>query len=477
MTSPQAADRKRTGAWYTPMPLVERVIHHALDGWAVRPAVVRVLDPACGDGRFLHAAAEAIEASGGVAHLTGVDVDGEALAAAARRLAGGPSDRRVDLCADDALIRDWGGARFDLVVGNPPFLSQMAAGTTRGRASRWGGGPYADAAVEFLSLALALAADGGGRLALVLPQSILSSRDAGPVRAEVERRAHRCWSWWSPQRQFDASVVVCALVFETVATETDRRNGSWADVVTSALGVPPLPVLHTMSTLGDRASLNANFRDEYYGLVPAVVEGGNGPPLVTSGLIDPGRSLWGCRPARFAGRPFAEPRVALDRLSPAMQRWAQRKLVPKVLVASQTKVLEALADPAGELLPGVPVTAITPTSAGAAGGTDAGSEPAVWEFAATLTSPVATAWAWHRCAGSGLSAASLRTGPAVLADLPWPAGELSGAVAALTAGDIDGCGQLVDHAFGVDDQALVEWWSALRPRSGARDGTLTTVAR
>lgn len=249
--------------------------------------------------------------------------------------------------------------------------------------------------------------------------------------------------------------------------------GSWTDVVTDALGVPPLPAVATASTLGQRAGLNANFRDEYYGLVPAVVEGGDGPPLVTSGLIDPGRSLWGRRPARFAGRRFAEPRVDIDRLTPAMQRWAHRKLVPKVLVASQTKVLEALADPTGELLPGVPVTAITPILASPRR-TDV--QQAVWEIAAVLTSPVATAWAWHRCAGSGLSAASLRTGPAVLARLPWPEGDLAGAVRALVDGDIDGCGRLVDQAFGVGDQALVEWWSGLRPSSGVGDETLTAAA-
>ncbi len=94
-----------------------------------------------------------------------------------------------------------------------------------------------------------------------------------------------------------------------------------------------------------------------------------------------------------------------------------------------------------------------------------------------MESPVATAWAWHRCAGSGLSAASLRTGPSVLADLPWPTGDLSSAVTALVDGDIDGCGRSVDQAFGVGNQALVEWWSALRPRSGGRGERLSAVAR
>ena len=53
------------------------------------------------------------------------------------------------------------GSSFDVVLGNPPYLSQLAAATTRGGASQHGGGPYADAAVEFLALAVRLARPDG----------------------------------------------------------------------------------------------------------------------------------------------------------------------------------------------------------------------------------------------------------------------------------------------------------------------------
>ena len=115
------------------------------------------------------------------------------------------------------------------------------------------------------------------------------------------------------------------------------------------LGVPPLPALATDGTVGDRAPCSLNFRDEYYGLVPAVSDDGDGPPLVTSGLIDPGRCLWGDRPVRFAKREFAAPRVELARLDTSMRAWARRKLVPKVLVANQTRIIEAVADPDGDV--------------------------------------------------------------------------------------------------------------------------------
>ena len=49
----------------------------------------------------------------------------------------------------------------------------------------------------------------------------------------------------------------------------------------------------------------------------------------------------------FARRRFLRPTVELDRLSPPMRRWADRLLVPKVLVANQTRVIEAVVDDAG----------------------------------------------------------------------------------------------------------------------------------
>ena len=256
----------------------------------------------------------------------------------------------------DALATPWGGEQVDIVVGNPPYLSQLAAATTRGGASRHGGGPYADAAVEFLALAGRVVRPGSGRIGLVLPQSILASRDAAAVRAELDRRATMEWSWWSPRPVFDAQVLVCALVFAARPAPSDGLAArSWSGVVTGALGVPPVPSLQVDGTFGQRARLTANFRDQYYGLVPAVSEGGTGPGLVTSGLVDPGRCAWGRRDVTFAKRRFRRPTVELDRLSPAMRRWADELLVPKVLVANQTRVIEAVADPDGRWLPGVPV--------------------------------------------------------------------------------------------------------------------------
>jgi hypothetical protein len=281
-------------------------------------------------------------------------------------------------------------------------------------------------------------------------------------------------------------VLVCALGFrlgrhaaDPVAAERAGPHATWSGVVTGVLGVPPLPALATDGTVGDRAQCSLNFRDEYYGLVPAVSDDGDGPPLVTSGLIDPGRCLWGDRPVRFAKREFAAPRVELAQLDTSMRAWARRKLVPKVLVANQTRIVEAVADPDGAWLPGVPVSSLVPTR-----------ETSVWELAAVLTSPVATAAAWLAVAGTGLSARAIRLGPAVLAALPWPAGDVTRGAQLLRDGDVLGCGRSIAAAYAsggvhtactaglADEDPLFEWWAgSVNGAAVARPGSSTAPSR
>jgi hypothetical protein len=140
--------------------------------------------------------------------------------------------------------------------------------------------------LSLLALAAEIVKIDGGLVAYVLPQSLLSARDASEVRAVYDAQAILRWSWWTGERIFDAQVLTCALLFEFGRPSTSP--GEWARVITDRRGVPDVPdVLMTDGTLGDRCRLNANFRDEYYGMVPAVGDHPSGPKLITSGLIDP----------------------------------------------------------------------------------------------------------------------------------------------------------------------------------------------
>lgn len=438
--TPSEDARSSTGAWYTPEHLVDRLVGAALDGFRSPAGTVRIVDPACGDGRLLAAAAERLSRAGHRVKLVGCEIDPAAAEVARSRLGPGAT-----VTVGDALDHDWVPASFDLVIGNPPFSSPL---TRRGPSTPEPpqGSPYADLATGFWDLALRLARADSGRVALVLPQSVLGSRDAEPVRRTIERTSRLVWSWWGEEPSFDARVTVCAVVLER---SPSPQPIDWTRVVVDRLGLPEVPTaLSTSGTIGERVEARANFRDEYYGLVDAVTDGGDGPPLVTSGLIDPAVCHWGQRPTRFARQRFDAPTVDLDRLSPRFRSWAERTLQPKVLVASQTRVIEAVADHQGLWVPGVPVVRLMPQ----AGCT-------LDEVAAVLTSPVATRLLWAASAGTGLSPKALRVGVRTLTALPWPAGPLDNAVEALRNGDVAACGLLVDRAFGLDgNDELSAWW-------------------
>ncbi|MGI9031722.1 MAG: methyltransferase domain-containing protein, partial [Ilumatobacteraceae bacterium] len=112
---------KRRGAYPTPAWLVSEVVGHALPPVTAGQRVT-VLDPACGDGRFLVAAAGALRHRGAVPVLRGIDIDGDAIAQARHHLAPAlDAAADVELVVGDALGEDdvLGAEPFDVVVGNP----------------------------------------------------------------------------------------------------------------------------------------------------------------------------------------------------------------------------------------------------------------------------------------------------------------------------------------------------------------------
>ena len=169
-------------------------------------ADVVVVDPACGDGRFLAAAARRVRELGGRPVLVGVDID--------ERQPGGRRarpGRRGCLVAPRPTRWPWAWPRrVDVVVGNPPYLSQLAATTTRGGSSA----PRRRAVRRRRRrVPRPRRAHAAGR-AVGSGSSCRSRswRRATPpaVRAAVDERAGIVWSWWSPDPVFDAQVLVCA---------------------------------------------------------------------------------------------------------------------------------------------------------------------------------------------------------------------------------------------------------------------------
>jgi hypothetical protein len=230
-------------------------------------------------------------------------------------------------------------------------------------------------------------------------------------------------------------------------------------------------------TVADLAVATAGFRDEYYGLAPHVGEADAGVEhktiLVTSGLIEPARSAWGRREVRFAGRGWTAPVVDLDGLrqrTPRVARWVEARLRPKLLVATQSTVLEAVADPEGNWVPSVPVVSVEPHDVAD-----------LWRLLAILISPVATAWALERYGGAGLSASALKLSAKQLLCIPlpcrydlWEAASRSCRAASqqtdehLWRNDLKATAHMINAAYGLDVVAsdrLLSWWTARLPQS------------
>jgi hypothetical protein len=324
----------------------------------------------------------------------------------------------------------------------------------------------------------------------------LSGRDARSIRSTVLTDASLRSLWVADEPVFDASVEVCApvLVRGAVGAATALVRGrdfaagpdvtaptasspSWSSLL-AALHDLPVRALRTDGVLGDVADATADFRDQYYGLAGAVVDEPDGsaarPRLVTSGLVDPARLHWGERSCRFNKASYRHPRVELGRLDPSMRAWADRRLVPKVLVATQTRVLEAVVDLDGDLLPSVPIVTITARSS---------SVEDLWRIGALLCSPPAALVAARRHLGAGRNATALRLSARDLLALPLPADRASWDRAAARFAAASGPGVPSSHraelhasaqamcdAYGLGrDDGLLSWWVARLPQGrGAR---------
>jgi hypothetical protein len=485
-------DERRRGAHYTPAWLADEVVRLALPSpasaalpWEERA----VCDPACGAGAVLLAAARRLGAHGHrpdhVARdlLWGADLDPLAAAvteAAVTLWSGGTQPAPGHIVAADALLGlgevwdDLPAGGFGAVVGNPPFQSQLSSASARSAEAasalrfRFGvaaSGPYVDTSALFLLLGAELGRP-GARVALVQPASVTSARDAAPVRAALDQHAAPVTVWYPEGRPFDAAVRVCVPVLEV-----GRRGATdWPAALAAGEGVPD-PGALAGAALSSMASVVGSFREEYYGLVPHVCEANGDPatvPLVTCGVIDPGRITWGERPTRFARRRWRAPvvdLVALERDGGRAWRHVAALQRPKVVVATQTRVLEAAADRAGTWVPSTPVVSVVPRSA-----------DMVMRLTAAVSSPVASAWMARAAAGSGLSSGAFRVSARVLARVPLPADEqmwvqATEAFARWTTdgGDPTGWAEQITRAHGVDGPGaddLIAWWAARLPFPG-----------
>lgn len=164
---------KIRGAVYTPSHIADALVR-----WAVRSPADHVLDPACGDGVFLAATRAWLTTMGNACPTClGIDIDAEAAHAA-----GGIQRDFFAWAAHNQ------SARFDAIVGNPPFIrSHLFAEESRSLAydqmRQMGVKPsrLMSAWAPFVAVSCSLLTP-HGRLAFVVPEELLHVNYAAELR-------------------------------------------------------------------------------------------------------------------------------------------------------------------------------------------------------------------------------------------------------------------------------------------------------
>ena len=487
--------RRDAGDYPTPPDIARVLATETLRG--LTPAAshghLHILDPACGAGNLLLAVAACDPASLS-AELIGVELDPGRAQRARHALADVGSREATIICADALLrphpLRD--GA-FDAVVANPPFLSPTSrrgaipVDTRAQLRARLGPSVAAltNIATLFLLDSLRLVRP-GGRVGMILPTSFLTSRDATGARAQVLKEGTLEWLWADGEGVFDAAVTVCGVVITRDGkphTTIRRSAGQNAAATGTAVFRPAAHVAgerwrggahrtvpSSGRTIGDLTTPIAGFRRHYYAVTAALSDApsGAGMRVVTAGLIDPGRVLWGTIPARIAHRQWDHPRVDEGALRSAgrVSAWLDAVTGPKAMLATQTRILECAVDPVGDVVPSVPVIAL-PASADRS-----------WLIAAALCSPHLSRLAFDRHYGAALSPDAIKVSASEAADLPTPphtgpwelaAIALADAATAPTAAEwrdaLLRMAHLMDDAYGAAGAAGTHtWWAERLPR-------------
>jgi len=433
--------RSAGGAFYTPRSMARAMLERSFEileeasGGGARPVLV---DPSCGAGAFLIAAARRLEAASpsssrrrparehrlsmARSHIFGLDSDPRAARvarlalslwvleddladAAPRELVSVYEQLRGNIRVGDALLGDvLGGERFDLVIGNPPFvdaermtrLSPEIRREIRERYRTARGNwdlfcPFIERALELCRL--------GGLVNLIVPNKVASAEYAAAAR-ELLTRQNTLLGLLDLSREQIFEAQVYPLVFWARATppgdtpppirverasphlgEGSRGISSYW-IARDRLIRPPGNTWHAFSSSEAAGGLRRFERGcvplervagifgaatvaEAYAIKTVIREsGGEDDPtskrLINSGTIDRFRSLWGRKRLRYLGSSFERPVVPGELLGELPRRRAGQAAAPKLIVAGMTRRLECFADRHGDYLAGKSTTVILP---------------------------------------------------------------------------------------------------------------------
>jgi adenine-specific DNA-methyltransferase len=237
---------KSTGTTYTPELLADFVAGQIVRAAAQRiPAapLVRVLDPAVGDGALLLSLVRSLRGVGTRRiEVCGFDTNAGALTRAGERLAAELPEVAIDLRAESFLEyvadRTGGDPRqpsllaptdsntepgYDLIIANPPYVRTQVMGATRsqGLAKRFGLSGRVDLYHAFL-LAIGAVLGADGVAGIIVSNRFMTTRGGAAVRRELRSRFQLRHIWdLGDTKLFGAAVLPAVLLVEPGAAQAE----------------------------------------------------------------------------------------------------------------------------------------------------------------------------------------------------------------------------------------------------------------
>ncbi|MEV0298654.1 methyltransferase domain-containing protein [Nocardia sp. NPDC050710] len=179
--------RKRHGRHYTP-PALARFLARRLLAHMPRPSVpgvLRVLDPACGDGELLLALYReaAVRLPGVRVELTGFDLDETALAVARRRARAARIEVEWQVGDFLSASEELADSSFDAIITNPPYVrtQQLGGATAQLLSKQFGLRGRIDLTHPFVAIAPRLLCQGGA-LGLLCANRFITTRAGANIR-------------------------------------------------------------------------------------------------------------------------------------------------------------------------------------------------------------------------------------------------------------------------------------------------------
>jgi predicted RNA methylase len=184
-TTREITDEKRHGQHYTPTELAEFLAKRAFGCAGRDGSPLAIVDPACGDGELLIAAARAARATGhtGPVHLVGYEIDEDAVRAANTRLRAAGLQGEIVFGNFLTHQRAMASGTVDFIITNPPYVRTQHLGQEAARllASEFGLSGRVDLTHPFVSVASRLLRH-GGTLGLLCSNRFLTTLSGENVR-------------------------------------------------------------------------------------------------------------------------------------------------------------------------------------------------------------------------------------------------------------------------------------------------------